>query len=247
MKFCKTLIISSLFILSLGNAWSQSEFPSAWLFSINYAVQFPGGNLSERFGTNTNIGMTTEYLTKKSSIILGIEGNYLFGGNVKEQVLSNLLYNNIIYGRDKAVASIGLKERGFYAGLFVGKLFSFSKNQRSGLRCTFGSGLLQHQIRLQDNNETVPQITGDYKKGYDRLTNGLALNQFIGYQLISKSRRVNFYIGLEFTEGFTQSRRDYNFDTMQADSAKRIDLLYGIRAGWTLPLSFNENPDTIWY
>ena len=247
MKTCKSLIISSLLLMLCHCARTQNEFPAAWLFSINYAVQFPGGDMAQRFGTNTNIGITTEYMTKKNSWILGFEGNYIFGSTVKENVLSNLLHNNIIYGSDKAVASIGLKERGYYAGLFAGKLFSFSKNQRSGLRVTLGSGLLQHKIRIQDNNETVPQITGEYQKGYDRLTNGLAFNQFIGYQLISNNRRINFYIGAEFMQGFTQSRRDFDFDKMSADTEKRTDLLFGIRAGWTLPLYFNVNPDTIWY
>jgi hypothetical protein len=73
-------------------------------------------------------------------------------------------------------------------------------------------------------------------KGYDRLTNGLSLNQFIGYYHLSNNRLINFYIGAQGTEGITQSRREWNLDTQTHDTAKRLDMLFGLRAGWILNL-----------
>jgi hypothetical protein len=93
----------------------------------------------------------------------------------------------------------------------------------------------------------VPQLTGNYKKGYDRLTNGLAINEFIGYQMLSTNKRVNFYFGFEFTQGFTQSRRDFDFDTRSADTQKRFDSLMGIRAGWILPFYVGKGAAEIYY
>jgi hypothetical protein len=109
-------------------------------------------------------------------------------------------------------------------------------------------GLFQHKIRIQDDPQVVvSSLAGDYKKGYDRLTNGLAITEFIGYQHFAKNRLINFYAGIELTQGFTQNRRDYNFDTFERDDAKRFDGLVGFKLGWVLPFYLSDNPDEIFY
>src|SRR5690606_10623621 len=124
---------------------------------------------------------------------------------VKEDVLAGIRGpDGLLISNDRSVADIQLRERGFYVGGHLGKLFRLSDfNPKTGIRLTVGAGVLQHQIRLQEEvNVSVSAISGDYKKGYDRLSNGLALNQFIGYQHFSLNRRINFYAGFEFTQAF---------------------------------------------
>jgi hypothetical protein len=82
----------------------------------------------------------------------------------------------------------------------------------------------------------VPALEGDYLKGYDRLTSGFCLSEFVGYQLLSNSRLLNFFAGVELYQGFTRSRRDWNIDQVKKDDSPRLDLLSGIRVGWVLPL-----------
>ena len=223
---------------------------AAILFNFNYALQNPGGDLSDRFDRNSNFGIALEYLTKPSSnLIFGLEGQVLFGNNVKENVLVNLLTEEgALIGNDRNYADVRLSQRGFYIGALAGKLFPLSSvNKRSGIRITIGSGLLQHKIRIQgDPVREVPQLSGEYAKGYDRLTNGLALTQFIGYQYLAVNKRVNFYIGIDLTQAFTRSRRDFDFDRMAADTEDRLDLLYGFRIGWTLPF-YLAPADEIYY
>jgi hypothetical protein len=89
---------------------------------------------------------------------------------------------------------------------------------------------------LEHQETTIPQLEGEYLKGYDRLTNGLAANQFLGYFNMSNSRVVNFYIGIEAIEGWTQGRRTINFDTGMVDNEARFDMLMGLRFGWVLHL-----------
>ena len=110
-----------------------------------------------------------------------------------------------------------------------------------------GGGFVQHKIRIQDNGNSAPQIAPPYTAGYDRLTNGLALTQFVGYQIVSRDKTINFFLGLDFTEGFTRNRRGFNFDTRQADTQKRLDILYGARVGGSIPLFTNQNADDIEY
>jgi hypothetical protein len=56
----------------------------------------------------------------------------------------------------------------------------------------------------------------------------------------------NFYIGIELMQAFTMNRRSYNFDTMETDYTKRTDLLFGLRAGWILPL-YARAPKAYYY
>ena len=77
---------------------------------------------------------------------------------------------------------------------------------------------------------------------YDRLTSGIQLSQFIGYQHMSNNRLTNFYFGFDFLQGFTKGRRDYQIDLMGPANEKRIDLLWGIKFGWIVPV-FRQAPN----
>jgi len=215
--------------------------------SATYAYQFSGGDLADRFGSNSNIGITAWYKLK-SNWVFGFDYTYMFGKNLTDE--ASTIFDNIKtsdghiidkYGQFSAVL---LSERGFYTGLKIGKVIPFTKsNLNSGLLISFGMGLLQHKIFIENDGNVTPQIIGDYKKGYDKLTNGLALQQFIGYMYIGKSKLANFFVGVEFTQGFTQSRRDYDFNLMMKDETKRLDLLYSIRVGWIVPFYKREARD----
>jgi hypothetical protein len=43
-------------------------------------------------------------------------------------------------------------------------------------------------------------------------------------------------LGFEFTEGFTQNQRSYNFDSRMQDTEKRLDLLYSLKLALTVPI-----------
>jgi hypothetical protein len=77
---------------------------------------------------------------------------------------------------------------------------------------------------------------GDLKKGYDRLTGGLAITGFAGYLYLSENKLANFYAGFEYNQGFTNGLRGYQYDKMSSDNLKRNDIQIGFRAGWILPL-----------
>ena len=154
-----------------------------------------------------------------------------------------------IFADNLNIADVSLRERGMHLNAFVGKLISLSKrNKRFGIRTTVGLGLLQHKIRVQEDPQGfVVQITGNYKKGYDQLTNGLAISEFIGLQYMSTNRRVNFYGGLELVQAFTQNRRDWDFNGFSKDSTPRRDFLTGFRVGLFLPFYLESNPEEIRY
>lgn len=249
MRFYSYIFFFLMCFSSICQAQSGNE-GNAILFNINYAAELSGGDLSNRFGNSFDIGGGLEWMTKKGNFILGVDVGAIFGSNVYEDPLVNLRTpDGFVIANDRDYANIQLRQRGFHVGALIGKLFSLSEeNPRSGIRFTVGTGLLQHKIRIQDDPERdVTALSGDYRKGYDRLTNGLAINEFIGYQMLSKNKRINFYAGFEFTQAFTQSRRSLDFDTMMKDETQRKDFLYGFKVGWTLPFYVDANPDEIFY
>jgi hypothetical protein len=248
MKFQKLTLL--FFALLFSKATMAQKFPQhpddtskdekrylgkTILLHLTYAYQFPGADLKKRFGNNTAIGTGLDFMTK-SNFIFGLDGHFIYGQKVKEDPLSVIRTDSAyVISGERTLASVVLRERGFYAGAHVGKLFTFEKNARRGLLVTLGAGFMRHKIRIQDDSGAVTQLTGDYLKGYDRMNGGLSLNQFIGYQLLSKSRTVNFFAGFEFNEGFTHNLRSWDFELKKEFVEKRLDLRYGLKIGWTLP------------
>ncbi len=217
-------------------------------FSFGYGIEFPFADLSDRFGKNLKFTLGAERITS-SNWIYGIEFSYMFGDTVKEDVLSNLkLSNGEILGADNAFAEVFTRERGLFIGANIGKMIPFSSKSRSGLRITGAAGILAHYVRIQDEARSLPQIEGDYLKGYDRLTRGFALREFIGYQHVTENKRVNFYIGLEFTQGFTSSVREINFDTgLPTNKERRFDGMIGLKAAWILPFFDDFVDEEVFY
>jgi len=235
------LAFASLFVFIPGSVAQKNINDSSITFSfvgVNYGYMIPGGDLAKRFGNNSSVGGS--YTVKlKSQWIISADGQFLFGKSVKEdQILAGITtLENKIIGDDGAYADVRFYERGYHFSLSVGRIFTFNKpNPNSGIWVTAGAGFIQHKIRIDAVSQNVPSLTKEYVKGYDRLTNGFELREFIGYAFFGKKRLINFYAGVEFIQGFTQNRRNFNFDTKERDESKRTDLLTGIRVGWLLPL-----------
>jgi len=248
MYIRKILFFICLFLVASSSVKSQDETKSFMKigmtnFSFGFGTEFPIGDLKDRFSDNLKFTLGAERITK-TNWIFGLEFSYMFGDTVKEDVLAPLrISNGEVLGSDHAYADVFTRERGAFFGVNIGKLIPFNKKSRSGLRVTGAFGLLAHYVRIQDDARSLPQIEGDYLKGYDRLTRGFALREFIGYQHVTESKRVNFYIGLEFTQGFTTAIREVNFDSgLPTNKESRFDGLIGLKAAWILPF-FNDYVD----
>jgi hypothetical protein len=200
--------------------------------------------MEERFGSNGVAGASFNIKTRKN-FLYGVDFSYLFGTRVKEPGLLQNLYTEAgeIIDNEGQIAPVIIQERGYTAMANVGKIFNwFGPNPNSGVIVKAGLGFMQHKIRIEHQENVINQLEGDYLKGYDRLTNGIAFSQFVGYYYMSNSRLANFYLGVEFVQGYTQGRRDYNFDTRTTDDSKRRDMLNGFKFGWIVPL-YKRQPD----
>ncbi len=248
MKYFSIIFCLILPLLVLGQG-EQDNKNTILNLGFDYSFQIPGGDLKDRFGGSTGLGGKIEFLLKNNFSISG-DGFFFFGRNVKEDPIASLRgRDGLFIATNFSQANIFLRERGFYMGGSIGKIFPVLKNnKRSGIKIDLGVGLFQHKIRIQDDPEAfVPIIANEYKKGFDRLSNGLALRQFVGYQHLSNNRLINFYVGFEFVQAFTQNRRSINFDTMASDDTRRFDLLSAFKIGWILPFYLGEKGEEIYY
>lgn len=246
----KKIILSILVVIPLViSAQVKDSLLNMFLVETNYSFHVPAGDISKRYGVSNTIGIGLTYKTKQNWTI-GAEVSYLFGGHLKDgsSILDSLKTSsgNIInrYGEH---ATISLTQRGMYSGIKLGKVFPvLGPNRNSGIIFNMGAGWFHHKIRIENKANNAPAVLGDYKKGYDRLTGGVALREFIGYSHLSNNEMINFYIGFEFYQARTKSLRTVNFDTMMGDDEIKYDFLFGIRAGWILPV-YRKQPEKFYY
>jgi hypothetical protein len=207
------------------------------LIGISYGYYLPGGDMKDRFGNSSALQLNIDFKTQYNWV-LGINGSYIFGKGVKESLFDSISTStdNIINQKGE-YADIRLYERGFTISGTIGRLIPGKKpNPNSGLRIDLGLGFIQHKIRIETIGNDVPQLSKQYKKGYDKLSNGFLLTESVGYLYLSNNRLANIYFGLECMQGFTKSRRSFDYDLMKQDSKKRVDILYGAKIAWILPL-----------
>lgn len=237
-------------MLLLFSSISKAQKDSAItipLLGVHFSAQLPFGDLADRFGNSFTAG--ANFLVKTSTNwLLGLEASYLFGGQVKENVLEQLTNpDGFVTDNEGYPANLRISQRGLLLGLCFGKLIPIhSGNANSGLVFTIGGGYIQHKVHLYDASQRVAAIGGDLVKGYDRLTSGFSLSQFVGYMYIGRKRVSNFYGGFEFYEAFTQSVRKLNYSSGLPDTGKRQDVLMGFRVGWILPL-YKKAPDDFYF
>lgn len=251
-RISKTVLVAFTWLLCLKHVSAQfnvrDSSRSFVMIGGTFAFQLPGGDLADRFGNNFNIGGTFQLKTR-TNWIFGVDGSFIFSDQVKEnQILKNISTSQgFIINDNGYYADVFLYERGFMFNVKAGKIFPLiGPNPNSGLITTLGVGILQHKILIEDKGNRSPQLSDAYKKGYDRLTNGLSLTEYLGYINFSNHRLINFTAGLEFTQAFTQNRRDFNFDTMTRDDKSRIDLLFGVRVAWIVPF-YKRMPHEFYY
>ncbi|MEZ5084365.1 MAG: hypothetical protein R2750_13110 [Bacteroidales bacterium] len=250
MKYLLSLF--GIFSLLFVNAQSDVNDTTLTIpmFYASYAYQIPGGDMANRFGNNSVI--SGGFMTKtRANWLMGADFSFLFGNKIKisDEIMQNLkTEDGYIIDMGGSYAQYALYERGYYISGRFGKLFSvLAPNPNSGIMLMGSMGYFQHKIRIEVLDNSAPQLLDDYKKGYDRLSGGFGISEFIGYMFLSNNRLLNFYGGLEFNQAWTKPLRKVNFDTRLPDEKQnRFDSLMGFRIGWMIPV-FKRLPEKYYY
>jgi hypothetical protein len=221
------------------------------MFSISYAYQWTASEMADRFGSNSNIGGSFTVKTK-SNWYYGVKGNFIWGGHVKDNTILDgigsreAVYDNdgnydgeeiLVIDNEGRPTSIHLGERGSSFFLIGGRMVNkLSPNKNSGILFYTGFGILQHKISIKFKDD-ISSLSDEHKKGYDRFSLGYAINGFVGYLFMNKDRSINFFGGFDYTQGWTKSLREYNFDTQETDTKTHKNILYGFRVGFIIRLN----------
>jgi hypothetical protein len=219
---------------------------NATLIGVNYGYYLSAGDMLSRFGNNSLVQLRVDYKLK-NYWTCGLNASYLFGKTVKESLFDSISKDEVFINTEGEFGDVRLYERGLTMAVAVGRMFALNKSRpNSGIVLNLEAGFIQHKIRIEVIGNNIPQLGKAYKKGYDRLSSGLLLSQNVGYLYLSDNRLLNIYFGLECMEGFTQSRRSFDYDRMERDTKKRIDILYGAKIAWILPVYGNRGPKGVY-
>jgi len=219
-----------------GQASVSDETVFIPYLTINYGLFMPGGDLADRFGLTNTFGAAFNIKTTKN-YTFGISGAGYFGNDVKEQnmLLEMRTDNGDILDDNAIISEVFLLERGFQITGEFGRIFKIGKaNPNSGIYLNLGVGYNMHWIRIENQENTIPQLTKEFKKYYDRRVAGFMLTQYLGYQYFSNKGIANFTAGFEFKQGFNSSYRTYNIDFKGPVSDDRLDLYFGFKVGWLI-------------
>ena len=225
-----------------------------FILNGNGDFDIPAADMAKRFGLSYRLGPAVLYKTKKNWMF-GAKCDFILGSKVKQDSLminikdmysssGGSVYEFINNSGERI--GVPVYERGYMIGLSAGKLIPIKKmHPDNGIMLLTTAGFIQHKIDIYVKDKDRPQLRGNYLKGYDRLSNGLFVEQYAGYTFFSEYRLINFTLGFDALFGFTQGRRDYLFDVMHADTQKRLDILYGIRGGWFIPMFHRKSEDIL--
>lgn len=228
----------------LGGTATKKGF----LIGAQGGYDVPFGDMAKGFGPSWRVGGSLQYRLQ-NNWQFGVKGDFLFGTDLRDDsLLWNIKDASGFYINDNGRRSgMEIAERGYMLGLTAGKMFPFSKAYPNrGLLVQLTAGFMQHKVFYFNLQDYFSQLRDDYKKGYDRLTNGVFLEPYVAYQHFSESGLVNFHVGVGATLGFTAGRRDWQFDLSRPYKDSRFDGLFGIRAGWYFAI-YKKRSEDIFY
>lgn len=227
----------------------DSSIATPWV-GVHYGGNMTGADLADRYGYLNHLGIIAGYKSELNWYF-GVESNFIFGNQVRiNGLLDDLIdsYGNVT-DVNGDIARIYILPRGFQANISIGKLFPvLSPNKNSGIFINGGLGYLVHHMRVETNDQVIPVLELDYRKGYDRLTSGVNFHQFLGYAFMANGGFYNFYGGFYLQEGLTKNRRTINFDEpdIPVSTKTRLDIQYGIRLGWMIPF-YKRKPKEFYF
>lgn len=241
LRYCFFFLLFCLYNQASGQTIDKVSL------NFRYGIDLPGFDLAKRFGESYNPELGLQ--ANKNNWFYGIHGGMFLGPVVKEDVISNIRNKDgLLVSQQQDFAVITMKQRGFSVGLNVGKFIPLIENFGShGIRVRAGANVFTHYIIFNNETASSNQLLGDYARGYDRLSRGFGIEQFIGYQFTSASGSVSLFAGINSIQASTVNLRPYNFDTRERDATRRFDMLTGFRAGITINLYEFSEAEEVFY
>lgn len=237
----KTLLFGLILLSVSHTAFSQGLLRDTSInipaFQFGYSGNLTAFDAREKTDYLHVLSPGISFKTSSNWIIEG-ELDLLMGQQLNEDQTAYLIYSELglpinIEGRIEEVTP---RFQGYQIHFsFLKLLKATSYNYNTGWVAGAGIGFMRHRIKFAYPGTTVPQLEDPYVKGYDRLTYGTMLSQYIGYRLYSNRNLFNYSIGFEVVQGLTKNRRSWNYDLMGPDNSRRLDMYYGLKFTFIIP------------
>ena len=161
LSVMKLVTVAFVFIAQLSfSQWKQADSTTSrpWL-SVEYGGNWTLADMADRYGYMNHIGLVGGFKTDKNWFF-GIETCFQFGNKVRMTGLFDHLIDS--YGNitdvDGNIATILVYPRGVSSNIMVGKIIPiFGSNQNSGLFIHGGIGYLLHRMKIETNQQVIPQ------------------------------------------------------------------------------------------
>jgi len=247
MKIIISFTVLLLGFVTFGQRNLKDESIFTPIFGLNYKANFAQNIMAQRWGFFNSIGGDVDFKLK-NNLTFGIDGAFMFGNTFKDSSIFDNVINSYGTITPQSGASgnniVFFYQRGLNVNATIGYVFNkLGHNLNSGLWVNIGVGYMAHKIRIESIYDNVVNLEGDIRKGYDHLTMGVNTKQFIGYLYQHDKRFLNFYVGLEFIQGFTRNARNYNFDTKSPENELRFDFYNSLKVGWMIPIYKRQTQD----
>lgn len=217
----------------------ERTYRNAGLIGISYARHTPLSDMKVRFGNSNTFGLAGGYKFGKKNWTISGGADIIFSSNVNENTMFDTITgpSGSMIDAQGNLAVVRLYERGYHFHFDFGRVIPLDRiHTNSGILFTEGVGFMQHKVKFLYTRTIMPQLEKDIFKGYDRLSNGLMLRVFLGYQRMEPDELFSFFAGIEYLRGFTRNRRELNYDTRVRDTRLRKDELVGLKFGVIIPI-----------
>ena len=250
--FILLVILVPVFVAAQRNV--QDSIIGTPLVGVHYGAIWTTADLADRYTFFNHIGIMAGYKTNKN-LYFGVDANFMFGNRINADEPTDEFYGLFDHLTDSKgnitdasgdIAKVLVYSRGVNVNATVGYIIPvLSPNKNSGIMVQLGAGYLLHKLRIETQDQVVPQLELDYRKGYDRLTIGPNIHEFVGYSFMANGGYFNFYGGFYAQQGFTQNKRDIFYDKPDVPVSKdtRLDIQYGMKLGWFIPFYKRQPKD----
>ncbi len=227
----------------------QFDPSSAVLIDFNYSAQFPFGHVSQRFGFDNLFCIELLYKTKKNWLV-GANGGFIYGTNSKQNYVFTKIATSTgqFVTQYNDVTSIRPEEHGFNVQFTFGKIVPLvEKFPDAGLLFKGGFGIVGDKIAVSIKAAELPQLSPEYRKGYDRMCIGPVASAFLGGVYMGRRRFLSGYAGFQVDLSYTQNVRPYDFYSMGKLNDKGVDVFLGVKVGWIIPVFLQTSEKEIFY
>ncbi len=244
---CFFLIIQMIGQQTFGQA-KQASSDNGIYIGFSYAYQIPLGELSDRFGGMNSMAVDADFV-HKGKWQYTLQQQFFFGRNVKQNLFSSMITDEgYVINTNSDLATLVVRARGWQTSLQVARIFDLDPRATvSGIRVGLGLGYLSHKIKIVENAKRLPLFEEPYVRGYDHLTRGFNIQEFIGYQHFDARGKLNFFAGIECIQGFTKNQRKWDYNLQQQIDGSRVDILLGFRVGLQITITSIKKAEDIYY